>query len=228
MTRRLTISVLAAFLGAVAWPVYGYFQAHSFFNASDKYQQWYREASSPGAVPAPARTADAQPAPTATTVADRYPYPEKKFVLTEEQWRDATRAVEYGRPDWYDSEIVRQRAEIEEHAPAMDLLGWMYEHGRGLGRDYRKAFTWYERAKLAGEIQLRGDSTQIFDRLTPPEQFIAQLQLAEDIQRMNPEAADEIEKFESVNLHVFKQQRELDTLRRKSRAKKRETKAIHR
>ncbi|MFQ5764610.1 MAG: hypothetical protein ACE5GT_06755 [Rhodospirillales bacterium] len=203
MTRKITISVLVVCLGTIAWPVYGFFQVHGLFNATDKYREWFQETAWPGEAPG---------ALLVSPVA-RFPYPDKEFVMTERLWRQSSRAVEFGRPDWYDSEVVRQRAEVEEYAPAMDLLAWMYEHGRGLGQDYRKAFTWYERAKLAGKTELRGNSTRIFDRLSPPAQFFAEIQLAEDIRRMKPEAEVEIIRFERVNLHVFKQQRELNTLR---------------
>lgn len=219
MTRKITISVLAVCLGAIAWPGYGFFQAHGFFNANDKYREWFQETTWPGEAPG---------APPAATVAVRFPYPDKEFVMTERVWRKSAREVLFGRPDWYDSEVVRQRAEVEEYAPAMDLLAWMYEHGRGLGQDHRKAFTWYERAKLAGKTELRGDSTRIFDRLSVPEQVFAEIQLADDIRRVRPDVAVEIEQFKQVNLHVFKQQRELNTLRRKNRAEKRWFKGIHR
>jgi len=110
----------------------------------------------------------------------------------------------------------------------MDLLGWMYENGRGVAQDKRRAYTWYERAKLAGAAQVLGQTQEIFKELTPPDQFYAELQLAEDIERMKQETETALKRFESVKLHVLKQQRELDSLRKRYKRDKRRVKAIHR
>ena len=135
--------------------------------------------------------------------------------MTAKLWRESSQSIEYGKPDWFDVEVVRQRAEMEEHPPAMDFLAWMYEEGRGLEQDFKKAFMWYERAKLAGKEDLRGSPARIFTRLSEREKFFAQLQLAEDIQRLKPDAKVTLEGFESIKLHVLKQQRVLGTYRNK-------------
>jgi TPR repeat protein len=204
---------LAALLGAAALPVQGYFQSHSFFNPETRYREWFHVTRWPGEV-RESRAADrATAAVAAPVVAERYPYSNETFVMTEALWHKSTQKVEAGISDWYDTEVVRQRAEIEEHPPAMDFLAWMYEHGQGITQDYRKAFMWYERAKLAGETELRGASGKIFERLTPTERLFAQVQLADDIKRMNPEAAAAIEDFKQINLRVFKQRRGEDFYR---------------
>ena len=139
------------------------------------------------------------------------PDPDKKLVMTGKLWRESSQSIEFGRPDWFDVEVVRQRAEMEGFPPAMDFLAWMYEKGRGLERDYKRAFMWYERAKLAGKENLRGSSAKIFTRLSEREQFFAQVQLAEDIQRLKPDTQVTLEGFERIKLHVLKQQRVLGT-----------------
>ena len=60
--------------------------------------------------------------------------------MTENLWRKSTNAVVAGKSKWYDFEVVRQRAEVEEYPPTMDFLAWMYEGGQGLERDYKNAF----------------------------------------------------------------------------------------
>jgi hypothetical protein len=97
---------------------------------------------------------------------------------------------------------------MDEHPPAMDFLAWMYENGHGVDRDFRKAFMWYERAKLAGEPKLRGAPAKIFTRLTPQERFMAQVQLAEDIERAKKSPKGRYQSFDTVNLRVLEQQRE--------------------
>ncbi len=191
MTRTIKIAALVAFLCLITLPVYGFF----------RWIQKIPAANGDIGVSAAAIT------PVPATFADKYPYPEKDFVMSEKMWRKSLKAITSGSPGWYDVEIVRQRAEIEEYAPAMDILAWMYEQGRGLKRDLRRAFTWYERAKLAGHTELNGDPVKIFKRLKPRDKYLARLQLSEDIQRMKPDARNHLKGFESIKLHVLGRQR---------------------
>ncbi len=201
MTRRIIISVLTVFLGAIALPVHGYFQAHIFFNASNKYSEWFQET----------RLQKTQRGirlvSSASSTAVTYPYPDKAFVMTEKRWLKSANEAIHGKPDWYDVEVVRQRAEVEEYAPAMDLLGWMYQEGRGLRKDLRKAYNMYERAKLAGKPEIRGNTAKIFDRLNPPEKLIAKIELLDDIKRMKPDAASAKKGLDQVRFYVMKQRR---------------------
>jgi len=214
--------------------VLGFFQSHGFFNAETKYREWFHVTRWPGETQSPRAAETGVEATRATMVAavgaaQQYPYPSEKFVMTEAIWRKSKLNVEAGISDWYDTEVVRQRAELEEHPPAMDFLAWMYEHGRGIKQDYRKAFMWYERAKLAGEADLRGASGKIFERLTPGEQVFAQVQLADDVKRMQPDAARAIEEFKQINMRVFKQRRSEDFYRdQQDRLERQKPKPIHR
>lgn len=206
--RSIAIALAAAVAGGAAWPVQGYFQAHSFFHASEKYREWVQNTEwLENTRAAEARMGIRRP-DIVTATAVKYPYKEQKFVMTEAKWHDSSTAVESGRADWYDVEIVRQRAEMDEHPPAMDFLAWMYENGHGVDRDFRKAFMWYERAKLAGEPKLRGAPAKIFTRLSEQEKFMAQVQLAEDIERAKKSPKGRYQSFDTVNLRVLEQQRE--------------------
>ena len=200
MTRTIKITVLAVLFSLFALPVYGYFQwlqdRPGMESAGNPYENQFENPFEP-------------PAPVSLAV--KYPYPDKEFVMTGNLWRKSLKSVQSGNPDWYDVEIVRQRAEMEDYVPAMDLLAWMYEKGRGLKMDLRKAFTWYERAKMAGRSKLSGDPVRIFKRLRLAEKFQAQLQLAEDIERLKPEAkvnleAFELEGYKRIKLHVLEPQ----------------------
>ncbi len=205
MTRKIKISVLVVLMGVVAFPVQGYFQAYGFFNPSNKYREWFHETVwlQDTRVREAARGGPRSAA--RNSIAVKYPYPDKPFVMTERRWLKAANEAIHGKPDWYDVEVVRQRAEVEEYAPAMDLLGWMYQEGRGIQQDLRKAYTMYERAKLAGESKVRGNTAKIFDRLTQPEQRVAEIQLLEDIKRIKPELAAAEKVRGPVNLYVMKQ-----------------------
>ncbi len=220
MTRPILISVLAAFLGAIAFPVHGYFQVHSFFNASSKYDEWFQ------VKPSQKTQRGIRLASSAASTAARYPYPDKAFVMTEKRWLKSANESLYGKPDWYDVEVVRQRAEVEEYAPAMDLLGWMYQEGRGLKKDMRRAYTMYERAKLAGKPKVRGNTAKIFDRLSPPEQLVAKIQLMEDIKRIKPNAAPAKKGFDQVRLRVFKQRRDPKFVRIKRQREKKRSQSL--
>jgi len=193
MTRTIVILVLATFLGAIALPV------HGFFDPSNKYREWFDENVW-------LRGTRVQEA-ARNSIAVKYPYPDKAFVMTEGRWLKAANEVIHGKPDWYDVEVVRQRAEVEEYAPAMDLLGWMYQEGRGLRQNLRKAYNMYERAKLAGQPKVSGNTAKIFERLTQPEQHIAQIQLLEDIRRIKPDAAPAKKSRGPVNFYVMENQR---------------------
>lgn len=206
--RTIAIALAAAVASGAAWPVQGYFQAHSFFHASEKYREWFQNTVWLENTRAAETRVGIRRADIATATGIKYPYKEQKFVMTEAKWHDSSTAVEKGDADWYDIEIVRQRAEMDEHPPAMDFLAWMYENGHGVDRDFRKAFMWYERAKLAGEPKLRGAPAKIFTRLTPQERFMAQVQLAEDAERAKKKPKGRYQGFDTVNLRVLEQQRE--------------------
>jgi len=206
--RTVAAALAVAVASGVAWPVQGYFQAHSFFHASEKYREWFQGTVWIENTRAAERRQGISRPDMAASIAVKYPYKEQKFVMTEAKWQDSSVAVEQGNGDWYDIEIVRQRAEMDEHPPAMDFLAWMYENGQGVDRDYRKAYMWYERAKLAGEPKLRGAPAKIFTRLTPQERFMARVQLAEDIEHAKNNPKGRYQSFDTVNLRVLEQQRE--------------------
>lgn len=178
------VMFMAAF--GLSVPAHGQELTLSFFSASEKYELWFREVGKP-IVPSKTMvlgritiTHNVHP-PTSLT----YPYPDKKFSMTERMWEQAIRKIESGKPDWFDVEIVRQRAEMERFPPAMNFLGWMYEKDRGLKRNFRNAFFWYAQAELAGVTNLRGNPIKLFKRMRPGnERKLALLNISDAFNRI--------------------------------------------
>lgn len=219
--KAIAVSVLAVTFAVIAVPVYGQFQLQGFFNPSLKYREWFDQTSARRAL----FNAPGFRRATVIPVAAKYPYPEKKFVMTEAFWKNSSKAIVGGESDWFDTEIVRQRAEVEKYPPAMDFLGWMYQEGRGLNRDYRKAFMWYERAKLAGFENSRGSTTKIFNRLSQSERAAVEIQLAEDIEQLRSEASKgaqgqagrSSQDFDRIKLHILRQQNDFNFFKNKKK-----------
>ncbi len=183
--RIFGLFALVAMVFGLSIPVHGYAPLTGFFNAGAKYREWYQET----VWLSDTRTEelrflgriDHEPG-VHIPVNEKYPYPDKAFVLTQKIWNDTVTEIEAGDPDWFDAEVVRQRAVMEGFPPAMDVLAWMYEHGRALDQNFREAFLWYMRAERAGIDRLRGNQYKIFTRnMTKREQQYAQIQLADEM-----------------------------------------------
>jgi len=186
MRGRRTAVVFVVLIGiGLAVPVHGFAPISGyFFTESAKYKAWFQEYG-PYTVPSVSMVGSVatiryNPVPAATA----YPYPDKEFEMTEEIWQTAVNRIELGMGNWFDAEVVRQRAELEELPKAMNLLGWMYENGSALSQDYRKAFLWYLRAELSGVTRLRGDHYRLYNRkLTQLEQRLAQIDIKDEVKR---------------------------------------------
>ncbi|NQV83143.1 MAG: SEL1-like repeat protein [Rhodospirillales bacterium] len=201
--------------------MHGYIKLSAFFSPSDKYQQWFHKTAELQVAPGNQRTGSTvQAAPSGEATSLRYPYPDKKFVMTEALWNKSSQAIIDDKSDWFDSEVIRHRAEVDEHPPAMDFLAWMYQEGRGVDKNNRKAYMWYERAKLAGFKDTTGSTAKIFNRLKESDKFFAELQLAEDIkefksgQKKSKLSKEAIKDFEEVDLRVMRNQRDPEYLKR--------------
>ena len=219
--KAIAVSVLAVTFAVIAVPVYGQSQLQGFFNPSYKYREWFDQTSSRRVFLEVSENSQA----SESSIATKYPNPDKDFVMTEAFWKKSSNAIAGGKSDWFDTEIIRQRAEVEKYPPAMDFLGWMYQEGRGLNRDYRKAFMWYERDKLAGFENSRGSTTKIFNRLSNSERAAVEIQLAEDIERLRSEASKGTEgqagyysqNFDRIKLHILRQQNDFNFFKNKKK-----------
>ena len=191
-------------LAGVTLPALGQAELQGFYDPSSKYRQWFNETkryqgpSAEDIVKAP-RKRRANTRSTARTGAAYPAYPDQKFKMTEDLWKKASAAILKGGSEWQDTEVIRYAAETGTHGPAMDFLAWMYQEGRGLDKDFRKAYMWYERAKTAGVKNLRGSSAKIYDRLSEREKYFADLQQAEDTNTTKAAAGN----YDRIKLHVL-------------------------
>jgi len=72
-------------------------------------------------------------------------------------------------------------------------------------------------------VNLRGSSAKIFTRLNRRQKFLAEVQLAEDIVRIKPDAKVDLDgllSFELAKLHVLEQQLDQKFFRKKRAAGK--------
>ncbi len=188
--HSITVFVVALFLGGIALPAHGDSHSRGFYDPSSKYREWFKETkryrglSAKEIARASRKTRSSFKASSKAPTSVTYPYPDKKFVMTEALWKKSAAAIVSGQSEWRDVEIIRQGAEVGANPPAMDLLAWMYQEGMGLNQDYRKAYMWYERAKLAGVKKSRGSSAKIYDRMSERDKYFADLQLAEDVDKI--------------------------------------------
>ncbi|MDA1089583.1 MAG: SEL1-like repeat protein [Proteobacteria bacterium] len=206
----IPVFVLALSLTGPALPALGQGELQGFYDPSSKYREWFNETkryqglSAEEIAKATRRRRDQEKAKDQSRSA--YPaYPDQKFEMTEELWNKASAAILKGGAEWKDTEIIRYAAEVGAHGPAMDFLAWMYEEGRGLDKDFRKAYMWYKRAKLAGVENTRGSSAKIYDRLSEREKYFADLQLAED-QKSSNTSGD----YKRIQMHVLGKNRDIE------------------
>ena len=179
--RSIAVSVLTLALVGAAFAVRGEAEMKGFYDASSKYKEWFNETKRYEGLSAEEIKKASRRSRPKGHPRDAYPaYPDKQFKMTDALWKKASAAILESGGEWQDIEVIRHAAEIGAHGPAMDFLAWMYQEGRGLDKDFRKAYMWYERAKIAGVQNTRGSSSKIYDRLSEREKYFADLQLADD------------------------------------------------
>ena len=111
--KAIAVSVLAVTFAVIAVPVYGQSQLQGFFNPSYKYREWFDQTSSRRVFLEVSENSQA----SESSIAAKYPYPDKDFVMTEAFWKKSSNAIAGGKSDWFDTEIIRQRAEVEKYPP---------------------------------------------------------------------------------------------------------------
>ncbi len=187
---------------ALSLPVHSLASLRGFYSVGEKYREWFQTTVwLPDTRREEAKLGRISVLPGLNLpVSEKYPYPDKEFVMTEAVWKDAVGQIKAGDADWFDAEVVRQRAVIEGYPPAMDMLAWMYEHGRAVERNPSKAVQWYQRAEWAGVNIPSGNKYNIFTRqLNPEEQRVVRRNIADD--RKDGEADRGF--FAGLNLQVF-------------------------
>ena len=107
--KAIAVSVLAVTFAVIAVPVYGQSQLQGFFNPSYKYREWFDQTSSRRVFLEVSENSQA----SESSIAAKYPYPDKDFVMTEAFWKKSSNAIAGGKSDWFHTEIIRQRAEVK-------------------------------------------------------------------------------------------------------------------
>ena len=100
--KTLGVSLLAVFLAGGSWPVQGYFQAHSFFSPSNKYRDWFKETPWFREIKSDIDIRRTRRLTAPDGIAVKYPYPDKKFVMTKKRWLKSANEAIKGDPDWFD------------------------------------------------------------------------------------------------------------------------------
>lgn len=203
----IALAVLLVTVSAVSLPVQGLAPLSGLFNVSEKYRLWFQSTARLHETRLEeARSGNTAPVPGLYRLTSvKYPYPDKQFVMTEKIWNDALNNIQFGNPDWFDAEVVRQRAVLEGFPDAMNVLAWMYENGRATEQNFREAFLWYVRAERAGETKPRGNKFTIFTRqLSPLQQRTATSQLADELK---VDEIDVLPGWESINLQILAEDR---------------------
>jgi len=200
----LAAVVMLVAIFAVSLPVQGLAPLSGFFfNSAEKYHLWFQSTSRLHETRLEEKlSGNMAPVPGLyRTTSVKYPYPDKHFVMTEKIWNQTLDAIESGNPDWFDAEVVRQRAVLEGFPEAMNVLAWMYEHGRATRQNFREAFLWYVRAERAGVKKPRGKKFTIFTRdLTSLQKRTATSQLADELK---VDESEFVPGWESINLQIL-------------------------
>ena len=86
---------------------------------------------------------------------------------SEQSYKDATRAYRVGD---YATAVKHLRPLAEQgHKRAQGTLGWMYEAGKGVQRDYIMAFVWYDLAVTNGHKKAHRNRNSVQSKLDKDE-----------------------------------------------------------
>ncbi|SVE43172.1 uncharacterized protein METZ01_LOCUS496026 [marine metagenome] len=86
---------------------------------------------------------------------------------SEQSYKIATRAYRAG--DYATALMYLRPLAEQNHKKAQGTLGWMYEAGKGVGRDYIMAFVWYDLAVTNGHNKARRNRNSVESKLDKDE-----------------------------------------------------------
>ena len=86
---------------------------------------------------------------------------------SEQNYKIATRAYRAG--DYATALMYLRPLAKQNHKKAQGTLGWMYEAGKGVGRDYIMAFVWYNLAVTNGHKKARRNRNNVESKLNEDE-----------------------------------------------------------
>ena len=86
---------------------------------------------------------------------------------SEQSYKIATRAYRAG--DYATALMYLRPLAEQNHKKAQGTLGWMYEAGKGVRRDYIMAFVWYDLAVTNGHKKARRNRDSVESKLDEDE-----------------------------------------------------------
>ena len=101
--------------------------------------------------------------PTHPGIARNHTYVHEELSKSEQHYKIATRAYRSGN---YATALMYLRSLAKQnHKKAQGTLGWMYEAGKGVQRDYIMAFVWYDVAVANGHKKARRKRNSVVSKL---------------------------------------------------------------
>ena len=92
---------------------------------------------------------------------------QEELSKSEQSYKIATRAYRVG--DYATALMYLRPLAEQNHKKAQGTLGWMYEAGRGVRRDYIMAFVWYDLAVTNGHKKAHRNRYSVESKLDEDE-----------------------------------------------------------
>ena len=100
-------------------------------------------------------------------IARNHTYVHEELSKSEQHYKIATRAYRSG--DYATALMYLRSLAKQNHKKAQGTLGWMYEAGKGVRRDYIMAFVWYDLAVTNGHKKARRNRNSVESKLDEDE-----------------------------------------------------------
>ena len=92
---------------------------------------------------------------------------QEELSKSEQSYKSATRAYRTG--DYATALMYLRPLAEQNHKKAQGTLGWMYEAGKGVRRDYIMAFVWYDLAVTNGHKKAHRNRNSVESKLDEDE-----------------------------------------------------------
>ena len=100
-------------------------------------------------------------------IARNHTYVHEELSKSEQHYKIATRAYRSG--DYATALMYLRALAKQNHKKAQGTLGWMYEAGKGVRRDYIMAFVWYDVAVANGHKKAHRNRNSVESKLDEEE-----------------------------------------------------------
>ena len=105
--------------------------------------------------------------PTHPGIARNHTYVHEELSKSEQHYKIATRSYRSG--DYATALMYLRSLAKQNHKKAQGTLGWMYEAGKGVQRDYIMAFVWYDLAVTNGHKKAHRNRNSVESKLDEEE-----------------------------------------------------------